>query len=64
MEDCVERKLIRCFVAASLFAFLGLVMPAVVSAQQPDFPYQALVVTDGAKVYSGPGEMHLSLIHI
>ena len=58
MEDCVERKLIRCFVAASLFAFLGLVMPAVVSAQQPDFPYQALVVTDGAKVYSGPGEMH------
>ena len=60
MEDCVERNLIRCrVIAASLLVILCVLLASSLAcAQQPDFPYQALVVTDGAKVYSGPGEMH------
>ena len=60
MEDCVERNLIRCrVIAASLLVILCVLLASSLAcAQQPDFPYQALVVTDGAKVYSGPGEVH------
>ena len=60
MEDCVKRNLIRQQLVVALLVMFasGFAMPRSAQAQLPDFPYQGIVATEGAKVYSGPGDMH------
>ena len=54
MGDCARSLILLCAVVGSL----SIDCTNELVAQQPEFPYQALVVTDGAQVFSGPGTMH------
>lgn len=46
------------WIGLTLLVLQSFVGSATSCAQSPQFPYQGLVVSDGAKVFSGPGDMH------
>ncbi len=54
MDDCAKKITNAILLVALQFSFLG----ANLFAQQTQFPYQAIVVSGEARVFSGPGKMH------
>lgn len=54
MDDCAKKTTSAFLVVALQLTLLS----SCLCAKQTQFPYQALVVVDGAHVYSGPGKMH------
>ncbi|MDB4777867.1 hypothetical protein OAG68_00255 [bacterium] len=54
MDDCAKKITNAILLIALQFSFLG----ANLFAQQTQFPYQAIVVSSEARVFSGPGKMH------
>jgi hypothetical protein len=54
MDDCAKKlTLLICLAILQLCSVVQSL-----SAQEPQFPYQGLVVTRDASIYSGPGKMH------